>query len=111
MEILLPSSGNISEWVRGLKKRPKYKDLFAAGFALQAIFDKNQEAFTQSLSLLLKAHQGMARYGVLRLTPEGWLCLPAMTLSYLAHQNNLKVELETEYLYLDYLTYLLEKQF
>ena len=108
MEILLPSSKNISEWIKDLKKRPKYKDLYYAGFVLQAILDGDQAAFTQSLQLLLKAHEGMAKYGDLRLTPEGWLCLPAMTLSYLACQKSLKVEIENEYLSLGYLANLLE---
>jgi hypothetical protein len=30
--------------------------------------------------------------------PKGWLCLPAMNLSYLTHQNNLEVDLENEFL-------------
>ena len=108
MEILLPNSGQISVWIKDLKKRPKYKDLYAAGFTLQAILDRDQDAFTQSLQLLLKAHEGMAKYGELRLTPEGWLCLPAMTLAFLACQENLKVEIENEYLSLGYLAYLLQ---
>jgi hypothetical protein len=106
MEILYPSGGNISEWIKDLIKRPKYKDLYAAGFALQAILDKDQSSFTNSLQLLLKAHEGLAKYGQLRLTPEGWICLPAMSLSFLAYQKNLKVDMENEYLPLGYLAYL-----
>jgi hypothetical protein len=106
MEILLPISGNISEWLKGLMKRPKYKDFYATGLTLQAILDKDQNTFTQSLLLLLKAHEGMAKHGELRLTPEGWLCLPAMTLSFLAYQRGLKVDIENEYLSLGYLAYL-----
>ena len=107
MEILLPGSGDINGWIKDLKKRPKYKDLYAAGFALQAILDRNQEAFTQALQAFLKAHEGMAKYGGLRYTSEGWLCLPAMSLSYAAHQKGLKVEVENEYLSMGYLAYLL----
>lgn len=109
MEILFSSSGNISDWIKDLKKRPKYKDLYAAGFMLQAILDKDQEAFTQSLKLLLEAYAGMAKHGELRLSPEGWLCLPAMTLAFLACQKGLAIEIENEYLSAGYLKYLLEK--
>lgn len=110
MEILFPSGGNITAWIKDLLKRPKYKDLYAAGLALQAILDKDQDAFTNSIMLLLKAHEGMAKHGDLRWTPEGWLCLPAMTLSYLAIKNALKVEIENEYLPLGYLEFLNAKQ-
>ena len=109
MEILCPGFGNISEWIKDLIKRPKYKDLYAAGFALQAIMDRDQDAFNSSLQSLLKAHEGMAKHGDLRWTPEGWLCLPAMSLSFLAIQKGLKVEIEDEYLSLGYLKYLSEK--
>lgn len=106
MEIADPAGGNIAYWIKDLLKRPKYKDLFAAGFALQAILDREQIAFTDSLRLLLKAHEGMAKHGGLRWTPEGWLCLPAMTLSILARKNGLKVEIENDYLSLGYLEFL-----
>lgn len=106
MEILYPSGGNITAWIKDLLKRPKYKDLYAAGFVLQTILDREQNAFMDSMGLLLKAHEGMAKHGELRLTPEGWLCLPAMTLSYLAKNNGLEVEIENEYLSLGYLEYL-----
>lgn len=107
MEILHPGFGNITEWIKDLKKRPKYKDLYATGFVLQAIIDKDQEAFSQSIQSLLMAHQGLAKHGELRLVPEGWLCLPAMTLSLLAFKKSLKVEFTNDYLSLGYLTYLL----
>lgn len=110
MEILFPSGGNITAWIKDLLKRPKYKDLYAAGLAIQAILDKDQDAFTNSIMLLLKAHEGQAKHGWLRWTPDGWLCLPAMTLSYLAKKNDLKVEIENEYLSLGYLEYLMEKK-
>jgi hypothetical protein len=108
MEIACPNSGNISEWIKDLIKRPKYKDLYAAGLALQAILSKDQASFISSLHLILKAHEGQAKHGDLRWSPEGWLCLPAMTLSFLACQKNLKVEIDNEYLSLGYLAYLME---
>ena len=108
MKILCPSSGDFSEWINNLLKRPK-KDFIAMGLTIQAILNQDQDSLTNSLQLLLKAHEGMAKHGELRLTPEGWLCLPAMTLSFLAIQKGLKVEIENEYLSLGYLQYLLEK--
>lgn len=109
MEILHPLGGDLAAWIKDLIKRPKYKELYAAGFAFQAILDGEQAAFTDSLQALLKAHEGQAKHGWLRWTPDGWLSLPAMTLSVLARRRNLKVEVENEYLSLGYLEYLREK--
>ena len=106
MEIVFPNSGKISEWIQDSLKRPKYKDLYAAGLALQGILNRDQGSFISSLQLLLKAHEGQAKHGDLRWTPEGWLCLSAMTLSFLAFQQGLKVDLENDYLSKGYLAYL-----
>jgi hypothetical protein len=107
MEILIPQSGNISEWISELLKRPKYKDLYAAGLTIQAIQDHDQSAFDSSLRSLLKVHEGKAKFGELRLTPSGWLCLPAMVLSYLAFRENLSVNVESDYFSLGYLEYIM----
>jgi hypothetical protein len=106
MEIILPDAGNLDFWVQDLLKRPKYKDLFAAGHAFRAILEKDQTALTLSIQALLEAHTGFARHGGLRLTPEGWLCLPAMALSILAAQNHLTMDIQNEYLSLGYLDFL-----
>lgn len=110
MEILSPSDGKIDEWIKDLLKRPKYKDLYASGFVLQAILDQEQNTFLDSMRLLLKAHEGLAKYGELRWIPEGWLCLPAMSLSFLGKKYGFQEEIENDYLSVGYLEYLLSKQ-
>jgi hypothetical protein len=107
MEMLIPQSGNINDWISELLKRPKYKDLYAAGLTIQAIQDHDQSAFDSSLRSLLKVHEGKAKFGELRLTPSGWLCLPAMVLSYLAFRENLSVNVESDYFSLGYLEYIM----
>jgi hypothetical protein len=107
MEILSPNSGNITAWINVLTKRPKFKDLYAAGLAFQAIQNRDKLAFNKALQLLLIAHEGIAKHGELRLTPEGWLCLPAMTISYLGYRNGLNAEIENDYLSREYLYFLI----
>jgi hypothetical protein len=59
------------------------------------------------LRSLLKVHEGKAKFGELRLTPRGWLCLPAMVLSYIAFQENLSVNVESDYFSPVYLEYIM----
>jgi len=60
---------------------------FAAGKAIQAIIERNQEAFDAALGELLLAHRGMAKFGDSRWAAEGSLCLPAMSLSRMAQKS------------------------
>ncbi len=108
MELLFPSSGHLDDWIGDLLKRPKYKDLYAAGLTLQSIRNNDQSAFDQSLQMLLKAHEGQAKSGGLRWSTHGWLCLHAMTLAYLALKRNLEVTVSNEYISLGYLQFVLE---
>jgi hypothetical protein len=107
MEMLIPQSGNLKDWIGELLKRPKYKDLYAAGLTIQAIQDHDQSAFDSSLRSLLKVHAGKVKYGEFRWSPLGWLCLPAMVLSYLAFRENLSVNVESDYFSLGYLEYIM----
>jgi hypothetical protein len=110
MELLLPSEGNITQWIQDLLVKPKVKDTFAMGQALQAIVDRDQSALNDALTSLLKAHEGMAKHGGLRESAEGLLCMPAMSLAYAALKRNLKVEMENDYLVIGYLGYLLDRE-
>jgi hypothetical protein len=97
-------------YVNGLLKRPKIKDTFAMGQIIEAISVQDQPAFDTSLDALLQAHRGMAKFGGLRETPEGFLCLPAMSLSRIALEHDMAVNVESEYLSRGYLDYLLRQQ-
>lgn len=95
-------------YVSGLLKKSKIKDTFAMGQTIAAIIERDQLAFDMALGNLLKAHHGMARFGGLRETPEGFLCLPGMSLSVIALERGLEVGAESEYLSKGYLDYLLQ---
>jgi hypothetical protein len=110
MEILYPSSGKLDEWIGDLLKRPKYKDLYAAGLTLQSIRNHDQSGFNQSFQMLLKVHEGQAKLGGLRWSPQAWLCLHAMTLAYLAVKKDLEVTVSNEYFSLGYLKFLLDRE-
>ena len=106
MEMLLPSGDSIEEYIEGLLRRPKIKDGYAMGKILRAIVDRDQTVFNESMTNLLKVHEGMAKYGGLRESAEGFLCLPAMTLAYIALRNTMRVELENDYFSIGYINYL-----
>jgi hypothetical protein len=106
MEFLYPTKANTSDWINEIIKYPKYKDLYAAGLSLRAILDQDQKQFSNSIQLLLKAHNGIAKFGGLRLSPEGWLCLSAMSLCFLADKVQLDIDIENDLLSLSYLNYI-----
>lgn len=95
------------DYVPGLLKRRKVKYTYAMGKTIEALIARDQAAFDSSLDDLLKAHRGMAKFGGLRETPEGFLCLPAMSLSKMALERGMELNAESEYLSRDYLNYLL----
>jgi hypothetical protein len=97
-------------YAHGLFATPKLKDLYAAGQAVQAIMERNQTAFDSALAVVLQAHRGMAKFGGLRETPEGYLCLPAMALTKVAMDRGMVVNVESEYLANGYLQYLKQSQ-
>jgi len=109
IEYLIPSGWEISTSIKELLKRQKYKDMFAIGQALQAIDDQNSAAFENAITALLKAHEGMAKYGSLRETPEGLMCMSAMSLAYVAHKRDIVVDIENDYFSEGYLQFLVKK--
>ncbi len=94
------------QFVPGMLAFPKSKWTFAAGKAIQAIVERKQESFDAALGELLLAHRGMAKFGDLRWAAEGLLCLPAMSLSKMAMDRGMTVNVESEYLSKGYLEYL-----
>jgi hypothetical protein len=90
-----------------LLARPKYKDSFAMGKTIAAIVERDQGALDDALSLLLTAHRGMAKFGALRETAEGFLCLSAMSLAKMALDRGMVVNTDSEYVSMGYLEYLL----
>ena len=106
MEMLLPSGDPIQKYIEGLLTKPKIKDGYAMGKILKAITERDQTVFNESMTDLLKAHEGIAKYGGLRESAEGFLCMPAMTFAHIALQNTMKVELKNDYLSIKYLNFL-----
>jgi hypothetical protein len=110
MELLLPSGNDITRWIQGLLEEPKVKRTFAMGQTIQAIIEQDQFTFNGALANLLKAHEGKAKHGNLRWTAEGLLCMPAMSLAYVALKRNFKVEIDNDYFSIGYLEYLLKHE-
>jgi hypothetical protein len=96
----------VAKHTSALLAKPKEKSTYASGAVIQAVIERDQFVFAEALSNLLDAHRGMAKFGGLRETPEGFLCLPGMSLSRIALERGLKVETNNEYLSTGYLQYL-----
>jgi hypothetical protein len=106
MELMYPSQGDMQYWIKDLLKRPTYKDMVAVGHAIDAISKDDGQGFTRSLQELLIVHEGMAKYGQLRQTPEGWLCLSAMCLAVIARQKGFSIKVESDYFSFGYLEFI-----
>jgi hypothetical protein len=110
MACLLSEQGeNAKEHVRGLLQKPRVRTTYAMGKSICAIIEGDQPSFDAALEELLKAHRGQAKFGGLRETPEGYLCLPAMSLSKLAWEKGMTINAESEYLSKGYLEYLIHR--
>jgi hypothetical protein len=95
-----------SKSIEKLLSAPEYKDTYNIGTCIQAIEQFDQTGYVQSLHKLLDAHKAMATRGSLRGTPEGWLCMPAMVLIYLAELHGMKIRIENDYVsnvYIDFM--------
>lgn len=108
-ELLVPSGWDLSNSIKGLLKKPKWKITYAAGQVLQSITDGNSLGLNSTLPELLKAHEGSAKHGELRETAEGLICMQAMALAYAALKRKLKIEIENEYFSKGYLEFLLSR--
>jgi len=104
------ATGNDSDaqaYVQRLLAKPGARLPLAMGKVIEATIQRSQSGFDTALDTLLLAHRGMAKFGALRETPEGFLCLPAMSLAKIALQRGLSVDVISEYLSKGYLRHLL----
>jgi len=108
VELLHPTGMDISQSIRNLTAKPSIKDMYAIGQVFQAILDRDKNAVNTAMEKLLVAHQGQAKHGMLRETPEGFISMPGMSLAYAAHQYGLDLDIVSEYFSADYLAFLLE---
>ncbi len=106
MELLYPQKNDMPLHIQILNKYPEIKYTLSIGQAFQAIIDRNEGGLNVALKSLLLAHKGMAKHGGLRETPEGWLCLPAMSLAYVASKYQMQINIEDVYLSLGYIDYM-----
>ncbi len=108
LEFLYPTSWDIKKSIQILKKSQKFKIVPPWGKALEAILNENSLDFKTAIEDLLKVHEGMAKHGSLRYSSEGLLCLSAMTLVYISIQRQITIEIENDYLSMDYLKFIME---
>jgi tetratricopeptide (TPR) repeat protein len=107
-EYLFPIGWDINKLIEGLLKKPKWKLTYAIGQVFQSLEENDSLGLENSIVNLLAVHKGRAKYGELRETAEGLICLPAMSLAYVARKRNMIIEIENEYLPLSYLDYVTE---
>ena len=109
VRLLANEDVDAGSYVPGIMTVPKLKVMFAIGKVIQTIIERSQSAFDESLNSLLIAHRGIAKFGELRTSHEGYLCLSAMCLSKMALDRGMVVNAESEYLSKGYLEYLRER--
>ena len=80
--------------------------LSSIGQTIEAISRRNQQGFDTALVGLLEAHKRMAKFGAIRESPEGFVSLAGTCLSKLALDRGMRVEVNSEYLPIEYLRYL-----
>ena len=88
------------------RNRKEFKVMYAMGLTVQAVAERSQEKFDLALAELIDAHARAEKWGWYRDTPEGFVCLPGLSLSKLAMERDLVVNVESEYLPMGYLEYL-----
>ncbi len=108
-EFLYPTGWEIIKSIQVLKKKPKIKETYAYGNALEALLKNNSSDFNTGIQGLLKAHEGRAKHGNLRYSAEGLLCTSAMSLVYTAIQHGIFIEIENDYFSMDYLKFILKE--
>lgn len=89
-----------------LLANPSIKNGYQIGAIVQSIVSRDQDRMNLSLRNLLDIHNRSAKYGSLRETPEGLICLNAMSLAHCAIQRNLDIQHNGYYLPMDYLEFL-----
>jgi hypothetical protein len=108
--LLSPATKNINDDIEVLLKHPRFKISIAWGNVLQAVVTQNQPLFDLGLADLIQVHKGQATHGDLRWSPDGWLCLSAMSLIHLGLKENLKVNVTSDYISPEYLEFLYEQK-
>lgn len=107
MELWQPQGKNLSEWINNIRSRAQFKMGKFMGDAIQSMVESNEDQFNSSMEDILKIHNGMAKHGIIRESPERYLCLTAMSLGLLAIRKNISLNIENEYFSPGYLMYLL----
>jgi hypothetical protein len=77
IELFVPDGNDCSILIDILTKNPKIKDMFAIGWAIKGILLGDTALYQLSLLDLLNAHARKAKFGMLRWTSEGYICMSA----------------------------------
>ena len=99
---MLNGNSRSEYWIDKLLERKKVKEILFEGEALLAIKNQNESGFNMALLDLLKVHNGQAKQGGLRWTAEGLICMPAMSMIYIAQQHGIKTVVASEYIVPEY---------
>ena len=108
---LLASRGEIIDgWITDLIsfEKKNLKDIYSEGYCFKAIRENNLSIFHENLSLLLAKHHNIVRFGSLRETAEGFYCLEGMVLCYCAMAYGMDIQVDNQYISMDYLHFILD---
>ena len=106
MALLETEGKGTGDWSKMPDSWHKNKLIKAFDQVLEAIIERDQPSYDIGLTALLKVHEGMEKFGMLRETGEGFVCMPAMTLVYVGRKFGLEPTIKNDYMPLEYLDYL-----
>ncbi len=94
------------EYINKLLRYPKEKLFYSIGMALSCLMEKNEKELELSFTQILRAHDGCARFGELKASAEGFLCLPANSIYLATIENQLSIDFKNGYLADKYMAYI-----
>lgn len=89
-------------WVDKLLEDPKNRDAINLGKVLEGLVNNDEMGFNTALDELLRVHDRRVKYGALRETPEGFICMDGMAMVFLAQKRGIPVSFESEYIVPNY---------
>ncbi len=109
LEFVYPTGFNFDNAIEAMLKWKKDKYVFSALQVITSIMNRDQIQYESSMVDFLKVHEGKAKFGELRYTPEGLICMPGMGFAFGAMKRGLQTNIINDYLSIDYLDFLNQK--
>jgi hypothetical protein len=98
VEFLL-QNGTPDPWIRKLLDLKKIKISVTKGQLFSAICEGDTQKFNDLLKYYLTIHDRQVKYGALRNTPEGLICMSAMSMIYIALRKGIPINVKSIYIF------------